>query len=214
MSQARVLPPPQKLPVASGRPRGFVPATALQNAMEVFWRKGFEATSLDDLLRAMTLSKSSFYACFGSKHSAFMAAVESYADACFAEFTRHAQAAPDPVSAVRAVLASVANTDGGTHGCFFVNSVTELAPHDDALALYCQSHIARVARLVTSLLVDAGFPPGLAAGRAAAALALAMGVITLRKAGIAPQQVSAVLAQVQVLLDLPGAAQTPRPPSS
>ncbi|MES2188827.1 MAG: TetR/AcrR family transcriptional regulator [Pseudomonadota bacterium] len=201
----------QKPPAASGRPRGFAPETALQHAMEVFWRKGFVATSLDDLLKAMALSKSSFYACFGSKHDAFMAAIESYADGCFDEFTRHAQTAPDPVAAVRAILASVANTDGGTRGCFFVNAVTELAPHDDALAAYCQSHIARVAELVTHLLVDAGFSPGLAAERAAGALALSVGVITLRKAGIPPQQVAAVLAQVKVLLDLPGTAKAHPP---
>ena len=83
------------------------------------------------------------------------------------------------------MLAAVANADaeGGTGGSFFVNSMTELALHDAELAAYGQSHIARVASLVTGLLVQAGFASQLAEDRAGAALALAIGAITLRKAG-------------------------------
>lgn len=193
----------QKTPAAAGRPRRFLPETVLQTALELFWRKGFEATSLDDLLGAMRLSRSSFYACFGSKQGVFTAAVHAYADECFTTFSAAAEAAPDPLAAVRAVLAAVADVDGGTRGCFFVNSVTELAPHDVELAAYSQGHIARVAALVSDLLVRAGFAPQLAQDRAGAALALAMGAITLRKAGIPAARIKVLLGQAQMLLALP-----------
>lgn len=194
---------PQKTPVSAGRPRQFLPETVLQSALEVFWRKGFEATSLDDLTGAMQLSRSSFYACFGSKQGVFMAAIQAYADECFTTFSAAADNAPDPLAAVRAVLDAVADADGGTRGCFFVNSVTELAPHDRELAAYGQGHIARVAALVTDLLVRAGFAPQLAQDRAGAALALAMGAITLRKAGIPAARIKVLLGQAQMLLALP-----------
>ena len=58
-----------------GRPRRFVPAQALRQALGGFWDKGYQASSLDNLTAAMHLSQSSFYACFGSKHAAMMASV-------------------------------------------------------------------------------------------------------------------------------------------
>jgi len=158
---------------------------------------------LDDLTGAMELSRSSFYACFGSKRKVFMAAIEVYADECFTVVCTVAESAPDPIAAVRAVLASIADADGGPRGCFFLNSVTELAPHDPALAAYSQSHITRVALLVTGLLVQAGFTPQLAQDRAGAALALAMGAVTLRKAGIPSVRIQMLLSQAQTLLVLP-----------
>ena len=182
-----------------GRPRQFVPAEALRDALEVFWEKGYEATSLDDLTAAMHLSRSSFYACFGSKHAVMMAAVELYADDLFARLETMASSMP-AVEAVHAVLAAIAEVDAGRRGCFFVNSVTELAPHDEALAAFAQRHVARTGALVVSLLERAGFTPALAQSRAAALLALAIGTITLRKAGVPVPQLLSILREGQLLL--------------
>lgn len=182
-----------------GRPRQFVPAEALRDALEVFWEKGYQATSLDDLTAAMHLSRSSFYACFGSKHAVMLAAVELYADELFDRLEAMASSMP-ALEAIHAVLAAIAEVDAGRRGCFFVNCVTELAPHDAALAAFGQHHVARTGELVVGLLERAGFDPELAQTRAAALLALVIGTITLRKAGLPVSALQTILSQARLLL--------------
>jgi len=62
-----------------GRPREFDPDVALDNAMELFWRQGYEGTSLSDLTDAMGIAKPSLYAVFGNKEELFRKALDRYA---------------------------------------------------------------------------------------------------------------------------------------
>ena len=66
--------------MAAGRPRGFCTEKALDSAMQVFWRKGYEGTSLLDLTQAMGINRPSLYAAFGSKEELFRKAVDRYAE--------------------------------------------------------------------------------------------------------------------------------------
>ncbi len=61
-----------------GRPRAFCAETALDRALEVFWRKGYEATSLSDLTEAMGINRPSLYGTFGNKEGLFRQALERY----------------------------------------------------------------------------------------------------------------------------------------
>ncbi|WP_285114483.1 TetR/AcrR family transcriptional regulator [Leifsonia sp. fls2-241-R2A-40a] len=65
---------------ARGRPRGFDTDEALDRAVEVFWRQGYEGTTLDDLTTAMGINRPSLYAAFGNKEATFRRAVERYAE--------------------------------------------------------------------------------------------------------------------------------------
>ena len=62
-----------------GRPRSFDPDKALDRALKVFWKKGYEGASLPDLTRAMGINRPSLYAAFGNKEALFRKAVERYA---------------------------------------------------------------------------------------------------------------------------------------
>lgn len=66
----------------AGRPRQFDKETAIDVAMNTFWEKGFESTSLADLREVLNLSSASFYAAFGSKKKLFEACLERYAKTC------------------------------------------------------------------------------------------------------------------------------------
>ncbi len=67
-----------KLPKRAGRPRGFDYDEALDRAMHVFWRKGFEGTSLNDLTAAMGIQPASLYKAFGNKRTLFEKALARY----------------------------------------------------------------------------------------------------------------------------------------
>ncbi len=62
----------------TGRPRSFCKEEALDRAMTVFWRQGYEGASLADLTEAMGINSPSLYACFGSKEGLFKAVLERY----------------------------------------------------------------------------------------------------------------------------------------
>jgi AcrR family transcriptional regulator len=70
----------EKIVKKMGRPRGFDKEAALDAAMRLFWKTGYEGTSMADLTKAMNLSPPSIYAAFGDKMALFQAAAERYAE--------------------------------------------------------------------------------------------------------------------------------------
>ncbi|TQS40132.1 TetR/AcrR family transcriptional regulator [Cryptosporangium phraense] len=76
-----------------GRPRGFDADAALDRAVEVFWRHGYEGTSLTDLTEAMGINRPSLYAAYGNKDELFRRVVARYADIDMA-YAREALAQP------------------------------------------------------------------------------------------------------------------------
>jgi AcrR family transcriptional regulator len=76
-----------------GRPRGFDVNQALDRAIEVFWRQGYEGASFSDLTEAMGINKTSMYKAFGNKRDLFDKALARYAEIDMA-YARQALAAP------------------------------------------------------------------------------------------------------------------------
>jgi len=68
-----------------GRPRAFDPEKALDRALQVFWRKGYEGASLSDLTKAMRINRPSLYSAFGNKEGLFRKVLDRYTDnqACY-----------------------------------------------------------------------------------------------------------------------------------
>src|ERR1700733_10256091 len=89
--------------MAAGRPRSFCTEKALDSAMQVFWRKGYEGTSMVDLTEAIGINSPSLYAAFGSKEGLFRAVLERY-DARRKDLMDKVLAAPDAKSVARLFL--------------------------------------------------------------------------------------------------------------
>jgi AcrR family transcriptional regulator len=99
----------------TGRPRTFCKDEALDRAMPVFWRKGYEGASLAELTAAMGINSPSLYACYGSKEGLFRAVLERY-DARRNEFMTKVLAAPTAVEVATAFLEGVAHFAADTTG--------------------------------------------------------------------------------------------------
>ena len=119
------------------RPREFNVDTALERAMDVFWSKGYEATSLDDLCEVTGLSRSSFYATFGSKRSLLLRSVDRYVEQRNPKLAA-ILAQPLPIRDAFAALAQQfidqIVSGPGRRGCFLGNCAAEL-PRSDRAAL-------------------------------------------------------------------------------
>ncbi len=106
----------------SGRVRQFDFDEALNRAMEVFWKQGYEGTSIDDLTEAMGINRPSLYAAFGNKEQLFHKALEKYQTGPVA-FTIVALKQPTARKAVEALLCGAVRmlTDKNKpHGCLVV----------------------------------------------------------------------------------------------
>lgn len=104
----------------------------LGRALDAFWSRGFEATSMQDLVDCMGINRGSLYATFGDKRALFLAAFKSYDEGrrhMLAEFEKRFE----PRDAIRNVFLAFTREvteDGGNKGCFITNTALELAPHD------------------------------------------------------------------------------------
>lgn len=116
-----------------GRPAKFEPAIAVDMAMDVFWRKGYGATSPQGLADELGIGKGSLYNTFDSKHNLFTEALRAYS-------TKRATAlaemldAPGPVrSRLRAVVEEMTGVGDHQRGCLMVNAIAELADTDETV---------------------------------------------------------------------------------
>jgi AcrR family transcriptional regulator len=156
-----------------GRPRGFDADEALDRAIEVFWRQGYEGASLQDLTSAMGINRPSMYAAYGNKEELFRRAVARYAEADMA-YAREALAEPTAYAVIEKFLRT--NADALTradrpHGCLSIQGGLAGGSDDGGTARFlATSRLAGEAALADRLrrAVDEGDLP---AGTDAVALA-------------------------------------------
>jgi AcrR family transcriptional regulator len=107
-----------------GRPRAFDTDKALDRALDLFWRKGYEGTSIADLTEAMGINPPSLYAAFGGKEALFRQALDRY-EAKHACVWNEALSAPTGYEAVKKLLEGTADSLGDKHnpkGCLIVQA--------------------------------------------------------------------------------------------
>jgi AcrR family transcriptional regulator len=115
-----------------GRPRAFDRHTAIQQAMKLFWDRGYEGTTFDDLIGAMRISPSSFYHEFGSKELLYREAVDYYVKAYLSFFPRILSTHRDTRVAFEALIEEAAAflaNDASPAGCMISLAGTQISPH-------------------------------------------------------------------------------------
>ncbi|MBB3113726.1 TetR/AcrR family transcriptional repressor of nem operon [Paenibacillus phyllosphaerae] len=137
------------------RPREFDEHQALTAAMQVFWEKGYEATSLSDLTSAMGIQRPSLYSTFGDKESLFQAALSLYAERSLAFIQKKLESAPSAKAAVLLYLQGVVSSADGHRpelGCLCVNTMVELAPHHQGFTQFTRVYQQQITELIQSIL--------------------------------------------------------------
>ncbi|MCE0453010.1 TetR/AcrR family transcriptional regulator [Brevibacillus sp. AF8] len=125
------------------RTREFDEEKVLEAAMQLFWEKGYEATSLSDLTSRMGIQRPSIYSTFGDKKELFEAALRRYTMSRASEIRAKLQNHPSVKEAFRHFFREVADeeyAEGLSRGCFCINTMVELAPHDEKFEILTREH--------------------------------------------------------------------------
>jgi len=113
--------------------KNFDVAEVLNKVMNTFWARGYEATSMQDLVDSTGINRGSLYATYGDKHALFVAALNRYDGEMRQQLLAGLEENFSPREAIarlfHAFLATLSET-GSNRGCFLTNTALELAPHD------------------------------------------------------------------------------------
>jgi len=118
------------------RPREFDADQALDQAMHLFWEKGYEATSMRDLVERTGVHRGSLYATFGNKEKIFSAVLDRYAACAGEPVARELLGSDRPIAAFKRLMRrrveEYANGEH-LHGCLMANAAAEIGPDDPTL---------------------------------------------------------------------------------
>jgi AcrR family transcriptional regulator len=118
-----------------GRPRSFDVDGALERALQVFWRKGYEGTSLSDLTKAVGVNRPSLYAAFGDKKALFRKALDRYLEGP-AAYTQEALKEPTARAVIERLLRGAADVNAGPRnpgGCLVVQGALACGEEADSI---------------------------------------------------------------------------------
>src|SRR5271170_4086344 len=129
------------------RPREFDEATTIEAAIECFWRRGYQATSVRDLVDKMGISAPSLYNAFGDKRALFVRALDQYLERSTRARIKRLEDSLPPKQAIRRFIEEIIErsvNDREKRGCFLINSALEVAPHDRELGALIADRLAEI----------------------------------------------------------------------
>ncbi len=141
-----------------GRPLQFNPDRALDNAMQLFWRKGYQSSSLQNLLDSMQLSKSSFYQTFESKPQLFQQSIRRYRRQSTRRLLDTLSLADNARSFIETLFNNIADeTDGpdARRGCLLLNTANEFAQTDPHIANLVADSLEQITSIFEQAILQA-----------------------------------------------------------
>jgi TetR/AcrR family transcriptional regulator, transcriptional repressor for nem operon len=190
-----------------GRPKQFDVDVAVEQAMGVFWRKGYASTTPQDLVDALGIGKGSLYHTFGSKHALFELALRRYRDGVAASLIELLER-PGPVKerlrGTLRMLAEMDLADPGRRGCLAVNTATELAGTDESATRLVQRMFDRTEAAFQAVIEEGQRAGEIDVGRDARAIGslllnTTIGMRVVAKTSEGPERLDRV---IDALIDL------------
>lgn len=124
------------------RPKEFIPDQVLDKVMNLFWKLGYEGSSIEDIVQCTGLGRGSLYDTFGDKHGLYLAALDRYCMTGGEKLTTlrlQSGSVRDIFQNFFQALIEEALADPERRGCFLVNAALEMAPHDPEVARRVQA---------------------------------------------------------------------------
>ena len=136
------------------RSKEFNEEEALDKAMEIFWRQGFEKTSIQDLVDQMGIHRRSLYDTFGDKHALFVQTLERYESLIAAQIRKQITEEMTTVESIRKIFELAVYSDSTyPKGCLMVNTAVELSLLDSEVSQRIQSAFKQTENLIADLLI-------------------------------------------------------------
>lgn len=140
------------------RPPAFDRSDVVLRATDVFWRRGFQGTSVADLVRATGLQPGSLYAAFGSKKGVFLEVLRAYQEDTASRLARTLRDAPTPLQGIRRFFDELVREirgEDGPRGCLMVNTLLEYSRHDTDVQRQLSAGLARMEQLFRRAIAEA-----------------------------------------------------------
>ena len=193
------------------RPREFDEEVVLDAAIQCFWSRGYEATSIRDLLGNTGITAASLYNAYGDKRALFRAALDQYVEGSIGERIQRCKALP-PRQALKLFFDEILNrslNDPEHKGCMLVNSALEMAPHDPEFQAAIADVLNHIERFFL-FCIETGQADGTIARSTPAEtlarhlLGVLMGVRVLARVRPERTLLEGIIAPALALLDVPG----------
>jgi TetR/AcrR family transcriptional repressor of nem operon len=182
----------------------------LERAMLTFWARGYEGTSISDLVASTAVNRGSIYNAFSGKRDIFLAVLKSYDEHHRAGYLAQVAGQESPRLAIVRVFeaAAAGDPDGETPpGCLLVNTALECSPHDPEIAELVRSSLHAVEQFFTDMLARAVSAQELPATTSANStarglLGMFIGLRVLSRAGVTPAVRDSIVSQAKEILGL------------
>ena len=136
------------------RNKEFEESAVLDKAMRLFWKQGYEKTSMTDLVHHMGIHRRSLYDTFGDKHTLFLKAVDLYDHKISSALKAGVKRSETATEALQFILLSLIHEEEPSpSGCFIVNSTVELASRDEDMNNRSTEMFANTEKLIKDIVV-------------------------------------------------------------
>ena len=192
----------------TGRPLEFEPAVALDAAMRLFWLKGYQRTSLEDLEESTGLSRSSLYNTFGSKRKLFEQALTWYLGVLDEQLLGPLESGSEGLADIRRFVDRLGSQlePGSIAGCLLTNSLAEFGGRDEQVVRQGHAYLDRARRAIGTALLRAASRGEIEAevvgARTDLLLGLVLAINLIARSGIGSWDLDALVAAIQAEVSL------------